>query len=75
MKYIQMTRGSNISLAHYITTSAQIWMITHYDLAHTFWITVLQLMFLSICKASILETFIPPCYLGSWTASWPAPWG
>lgn len=43
-------------------------MTTRYDLDHTFWITVVQSMFLSFCKAFVLETSIPLCPLGSWTA-------
>ncbi|KAI4543487.1 hypothetical protein MG293_006281 [Ovis ammon polii] len=46
----------------------QVWMTTRYDLDHTFWITVVQSMFLSFCKAFVLETSIPLCSLGSWTA-------
>ena len=31
-KYIQMYIDSNISVVYYIVTSAQVWMITHYNM-------------------------------------------
>ncbi|VTJ55826.1 Hypothetical predicted protein [Marmota monax] len=67
-KYIQMSIDSNISLVHYIVASAQVWMITRYDLYHTFRPAVLLLMFLSVYKAFVMETFVHLCSLGSWTA-------
>nr|KAF6318974.1 transmembrane protein 147 [Pipistrellus kuhlii] len=67
-KYIQMSIDSNISLVHYIIASAQVWMITRYDLYHTFRPAVLLLMFLSVYKAFVMETFVHLCSLGSWTA-------
>lgn len=62
-----MSNDSNISLVHYIVASAQVWMITRYDLGHSFQPAVL-LMFLSIYKACVTETFIHICSLGSRTA-------
>uniref|UniRef100_A0A8C9CDD2 BOS complex subunit TMEM147 n=1 Tax=Phocoena sinus TaxID=42100 RepID=A0A8C9CDD2_PHOSS len=53
---------------HYIVASAQVWMITRYDLYHTFRPAVLLLMFLSVYKAFVMETFVHLCSLGSWTA-------
>uniref|UniRef100_A0A9L0SHB5 BOS complex subunit TMEM147 n=1 Tax=Equus caballus TaxID=9796 RepID=A0A9L0SHB5_HORSE len=53
---------------HYIVASAQVWMITRYDLYHTFRPAVLLLMFLSVYKAFVMETFVHICSLGSWTA-------
>ncbi|KAF4015355.1 hypothetical protein G4228_006465 [Cervus hanglu yarkandensis] len=67
-KYIQMTIDSNISLVHHIVASAQVWMITRYDLHHTYRPAVLLLMFLSVYKAFVMETFVHLCSLGSWTA-------
>uniref|UniRef100_A0AC11EMS1 Transmembrane protein 147 n=1 Tax=Ovis aries TaxID=9940 RepID=A0AC11EMS1_SHEEP len=67
-KYIQMSIDSNISLVHYIVASAQVWMITRYDLYHTYRPAVLLLMFLSVYKAFVMETFVHLCSLGSWTA-------
>ncbi|KAF6078078.1 hypothetical protein HJG60_009008 [Phyllostomus discolor] len=67
-KYIQMSIDSNISLVHYIVASAQVWMITRYDLYHTFRPAVLLLMFFSVYKAFVMETFVHLCSLGSWTA-------
>lgn len=67
-KYIQMSIDSNISLVHYIVASAQVWMITRYDLYHTFRPAVLLLMFLSVYKAFVMETFVHLFSLGSWTA-------
>ena len=32
-------------------------------------------MFLSICKAFVLETSIALCSLGCWQHCWPAQWG
>lgn len=63
-KYIQMSIDSNISLVHYIVASAQVWMITRYDMYHTFRPAVLLLMFLSIYKAFVMETFVHLCSLG-----------
>lgn len=40
---------------HYIVASAQVWMITRYDLYHTFRPAVLLLMFLSVYKAFVME--------------------
>ena len=54
-KYIQMSIDSSISLVHYIVTSAQVWMITRYDLYHTYRPAVLLLMFLSVYKAFVME--------------------
>ncbi|XP_055001511.1 BOS complex subunit TMEM147 isoform X2 [Sorex araneus] len=67
-KYIQMSIDSNISLVHYIVASAQVWMITRYDLYHTFRPAVVLLMFLSVYKAFVMETFVHLFSLGSWTA-------
>ncbi|KAF5912686.1 hypothetical protein HPG69_007675 [Diceros bicornis minor] len=67
-KYIQMSIDSNTSLVYYVIASAQVWMITRYDLYHTFWPAVPLLMFLSIYKAFVMETFVHLCSLGSWTA-------
>ncbi|XP_069313100.1 BOS complex subunit TMEM147 isoform X2 [Eulemur rufifrons] len=53
---------------HYIVASAQVWMITRYDLYHTFRPAVLLLMVLSVYKAFVMETFVHLCSLGSWTA-------
>lgn len=67
-KYIQMSIDSNISLVHCFVGSAQVWMITCCDLHHTQRPAVLLLMFLSIYKAFVMETFVHLCSLGSWTA-------
>lgn len=40
---------------HYIVAAAQVWMITRYDLYHTFRPAVLFLMFLSVYKAFVME--------------------
>ncbi|OWK11711.1 hypothetical protein Celaphus_00003862 [Cervus elaphus hippelaphus] len=45
-----------------------VWMITRYDLHHTYRPAVLLLMFLSVYKAFDMETFVHLCSLGSWTA-------
>ena len=66
-KYIQMSIDSNISLVHCIVGSAQVWMITRCDLHHTYQPAVLLLMFLSVYKAFVMETFVLLCSLGSWT--------
>ena len=50
-----MSIDSNISLVHYIVASAQVWMITRYDLYHTYRPAVLLLMFLSVYKAFVME--------------------
>ena len=42
-------------------------MITRYDLYHTYRPAVLLLMFLSVYKAFVMETFVLLCSLGSWT--------
>ena len=67
-KYIQMSIDSNICLVHYVVASAQVWMITCYDLYHTFQPAVLLLMFLSVYKAFVMEMFIHLCSPGSWMA-------
>ena len=66
-KYIQMSIDSNISLVHCIVGSAQVWMITRCDLHHTYQPAVVLLMFLSVYKAFVMETFVLLCSLGSWT--------
>ena len=63
-----MSIDSNISLVHCFVGFAQVWMITCCDLHHTQRPAVLLLMFLSIYKAFVTETFIHLCSLGSWTA-------
>lgn len=63
-----MGNDSNISLVHYIVSSAQVWITRCYDLCHSFQPVVLLLAFLSIYEALVRETFIPLCSLGSWTA-------
>ncbi|MBV96280.1 transmembrane domain-containing protein, partial [Eschrichtius robustus] len=45
-----------------------VWMITCYDLYHTFQPAVLLLMFLSVYKAFVMEMFVHLCSPGSWTA-------
>uniref|UniRef100_A0A8B9WM23 BOS complex subunit TMEM147 n=1 Tax=Bos mutus grunniens TaxID=30521 RepID=A0A8B9WM23_BOSMU len=55
-------------LVHCFVGFAQVWMITCCDLHHTQRPAVLLLMFLSIYKAFVTETFIHLCSLGSWTA-------
>ena len=63
-----MSIDSNICLVHYVVASAQVWMITCYDLYHTFQPAVLLLMFLSVYKAFVMEMFIHLCSPGSWMA-------
>ena len=50
-----MSIDSNISLVHCFVGSAQVWMITRYDLYHTYRPAVLLLMFLSVYKAFVME--------------------
>lgn len=64
----QKSMDSSISLVHYIISSAQIWMITRYDLYHTLQPAFLLVMFLNIYEAFIMEIFIHLCSLGNWTA-------
>ncbi|KAM9732517.1 BOS complex subunit TMEM147-like [Dama dama] len=52
-------------LVHHTVASAQVWMITRYDLYHTYRPAVLLLMFLSVYKAFVMETFVHLCSLGS----------
>lgn len=64
----QKSMDSSISLVHYIISSAQVWMITRYDLYHTFQPAFLLVMFLNIYEAFIMEIFVHLCSLGNWTA-------
>ncbi|KAK1335226.1 hypothetical protein QTO34_004810 [Cnephaeus nilssonii] len=51
-----------------ILKASMVWMISRSDLHHTFQPALLLLMFLSVYKAFVMETFIHLGSLGSWMA-------
>uniref|UniRef100_A0A8C0KD54 Uncharacterized protein n=1 Tax=Canis lupus dingo TaxID=286419 RepID=A0A8C0KD54_CANLU len=69
LKKCKMATTSTISLSsEHILEKEKVWIVTLYDLSHSFRPVVLLLMLLSVYKAFVTETFIHPCSLGSWIA-------
>uniref|UniRef100_A0A803TL46 BOS complex subunit TMEM147 n=1 Tax=Anolis carolinensis TaxID=28377 RepID=A0A803TL46_ANOCA len=63
-----MSVNSSISLVHYITMAALVWMFTCYYLPKHYQLPLTFLLGIGVYKAFFMESFVHVFLLGSWTA-------